>query len=77
MLFEPDAQLASVLLREGADGCDVTLTQDQLAEMLGSARTSVERVLKQLETGATEVWVLSTASPTTHPPDGPCSCLDG
>lgn len=44
-----DAQLASVLLRESADGCDVTLTQDQLAEMLGSARTSVQRMLKQLE----------------------------
>ena len=44
-----DAQLASVLLRESADGCDVALTQDQLAEMLGSARTSIQRVLKQLE----------------------------
>lgn len=44
-----DAQLASVLLRESADGSHVTLTQDQLAEMLGSARTSVQRVLKQLE----------------------------
>ena len=44
-----DAQLASVLIRESAGACDVTLTQDQLAEMLGSARTSVQRVLKQLE----------------------------
>lgn len=44
-----DAQLASVLLRESADSGRVTLTQDQLAEMLGSARTSVQRVLKQLE----------------------------
>jgi len=44
-----DAQLASVLLREQADGGSVSLTQDQLAEMLGAARTSVQRVLKQLE----------------------------
>lgn len=44
-----DAQLASVLLREGIDGTAVSLTQDQLAEMLGAARTSVQRVLKQLE----------------------------
>jgi CRP-like cAMP-binding protein len=44
-----DAQLASILLRESEGACDVALTQDQLAEMLGSARTSVQRVLKQLE----------------------------
>lgn len=43
------AQLASVLLRETADGKDATLTQDQLADMLGVARTSIQRVLKQLE----------------------------
>ncbi len=46
-----EAQLASVLLRESTGGCAVTLTQDQLAEMLGAARTSVQRVLKQLEAG--------------------------
>lgn len=46
-----DAQLASVLLREASDTGDVQLTQDQLAEMLGAARTSVQRVLKQLEQG--------------------------
>ncbi len=44
-----DAQLASVLLRESAGDGSAPLTQDQLAEMLGSARTSVQRVLKQLE----------------------------
>ncbi len=44
-----DAQLASVLLREGAEDGRVDLTQDQLAEMLGAARTSIQRVLKQLE----------------------------
>lgn len=44
-----EAQLASVLVRESAGGDNVTLTQDQLAEMLGAARTSVQRVLKQLE----------------------------
>ncbi len=44
-----EAQLASLLLRESGGGGHVTLTQDQLAEMLGAARTSVQRVLKQLE----------------------------
>lgn len=44
-----DAQLASVLLRESCHGGPVALTQDQLAEMLGAARTSVQRVLKQIE----------------------------
>lgn len=44
-----DAQLSSVLLRESAGEDEVTLSQDQLAEMLGAARTSVHRVLKQLE----------------------------
>ena len=43
-----ETQLASVLLREAAGSGEVNLTQDQLAEMLGSARTSVQRVLKQL-----------------------------
>lgn len=45
-----EAQLASILLREGSASGDVRLTQDQLAEMLGVARTSVQRVLKSLET---------------------------
>ncbi len=44
-----EAQLASILLREGSASGDVRLTQDQLAEMLGVARTSVQRVLKSLE----------------------------
>jgi CRP-like cAMP-binding protein len=44
-----EAQLASVLLREGSDDGEVNLTQDQLAEMLGAARTSIQRVLKHLE----------------------------
>ena len=44
-----DAQLASILLREATQDGEVMLTQDQLAEMLGAARTSVQRVLKQLE----------------------------
>ena len=46
-----DAQLASILLRESADDGEVQLTQDQLAEMVGAARTSVQRVLKTLEAG--------------------------
>ncbi len=51
-----DAQLASVLLREGAESGEVKLTQDQLAEMLGAARPSVQRVLKVLESsGAIEL----------------------
>ncbi len=45
-----DAQLASILPRESDDG-EVQLTQDQLAEMVGAARTSVQRVLKTLEAG--------------------------
>ncbi len=44
-----EAQLASILLREGSESGDVRFTQDQLAEMLGAARTSVQRVLKALE----------------------------
>jgi CRP-like cAMP-binding protein len=44
-----EAQLASILLRDGVEGRPVTLTQAQLALMLGAARTSVQRVLKQLE----------------------------
>lgn len=44
-----EAQLASVLLRESNHKSQIILTQDQLAEMLGAARTSVQRVLKQLE----------------------------
>ena len=44
-----EAQLASVLLRESNHKNQIILTQDQLAEMLGAARTSVQRVLKQLE----------------------------
>lgn len=45
-----EAQLASILLRESDDRAEVLLTQDQLAEMVGAARTSVQRVLKLLET---------------------------
>jgi CRP-like cAMP-binding protein len=44
-----EAQLASLLLRESGEDGAVNLTQDQLADMLGVARTSVHRVLKQLE----------------------------
>lgn len=44
-----ESQLGSVLLREGHDTGEVRLTHDQLAEMLGAARTSVQRVLKALE----------------------------
>ncbi len=44
-----DAQLASILLRERTDADEVQLTHDQLAEMVGAARTSVQRVLKSLE----------------------------
>lgn len=44
-----EAQLASILLREGCTSGEVHLTQDRLADMVGSARTSVQRVLKGLE----------------------------
>lgn len=44
-----ESQLASILIREGRDTGEVHLTQDHLADMLGAARTSVQRVLKSLE----------------------------
>lgn len=43
-----ESQIASVLLRECSDGEDVRLTQNQLAELLGVPRSSVQRVLKAL-----------------------------
>lgn len=44
-----DAQLASLLLREaGAEGT-VAITQSRLADLVGAQRSSVQRVLKQLE----------------------------
>lgn len=46
-----ESQLASLLLREAdLDTGDVAITQGRLAEMLGAPRTSVQRVLKSLET---------------------------
>lgn len=45
-----DSQLSSILLREGSPSGEVKLTQDHLAEMVGAPRTSVQRVLKTLET---------------------------
>jgi len=44
-----EAQLASILLREGHPLGEVSITQDRLADMVGAARTSVHRVLKGLE----------------------------
>lgn len=44
-----EAQLASILLREADDGGRVRTTQSTLAAMLGVQRSSVQRVLKQLE----------------------------
>lgn len=44
-----EAQLASMLLREADDSARVRTTQANLAEMLGVQRSSVQRVLKQLE----------------------------
>lgn len=44
-----DSQLSSILLREGTGTGEVRLTQDHLAEMVGAPRTSVQRVLKSLE----------------------------
>lgn len=44
-----EAQLASILLREADDSGRVRTTQGTLAGMLGVQRSSVQRVLKQLE----------------------------
>lgn len=44
-----EAQVASYLLREGADSGRVEIPHAQLAALLGVQRTSVQRVLKQLE----------------------------
>ena len=44
-----EAQLASILLREADDAGRVRTTQGTLAGMLGVQRSSVQRVLKQLE----------------------------
>ncbi len=44
-----EAQLASILLREADDEGRVRTTQNTLAGMLGVQRSSVQRVLKQLE----------------------------
>jgi CRP-like cAMP-binding protein len=44
-----EAQLASVLLRQADDRGRVTLSQAQLAALLGVQRTSVQRVLKSLD----------------------------
>lgn len=44
-----EAQLASILLREADDKDRVRTTQGTLAAMLGVQRSSVQRVLKQLE----------------------------
>lgn len=45
-----EAQLASILLREADDNGRVRTTQSSLSSMLGVQRSSVQRVLKQLET---------------------------
>lgn len=44
-----EAQIASLLLRESGTGDTVTITQSRLADLLGVQRSSVQRVLKQLE----------------------------
>jgi CRP-like cAMP-binding protein len=44
-----EAQLASVLLRQADDHGQVAMSQTQLARLLGVQRTSVQRVLKNLE----------------------------
>lgn len=44
-----DAQLASLLLREAGSEGTVTITQSRLADLVGVQRSSVQRVLKQLE----------------------------
>ena len=51
-----EAQLAAVLLRNADDRGCVTMSQAQLAGLLGVQRTSVQRVLEQLgDAGLIEV----------------------
>ena len=44
-----EAQLASVLLRNADEAGEVKITQKDLGAMLGVQRSSVQRVLKDLE----------------------------
>lgn len=44
-----EAQLAALLLREAGTESSVSITQARLADLLGAQRSSVQRVLKQLE----------------------------
>lgn len=44
-----EAQVADLLLREAGTGDTVSITQSRLADLLGSQRSSVQRVLKNLE----------------------------
>lgn len=44
-----ESQLASILLREADDDGDVRLSQSRLGEMLGVPQSSVQRVLKSME----------------------------
>jgi CRP-like cAMP-binding protein len=44
-----EAQVADLLLREAGTGDTVSITQSRLADLLGSQRSSVQRVLKSLE----------------------------
>lgn len=44
-----EAQVADLLLREAGVGDTVSITQSRLADLLGSQRSSVQRVLKNLE----------------------------
>lgn len=44
-----ESQVASILLREAGDGAEVRLTHGHLADLLGVPRSSVQRVLKALE----------------------------
>jgi CRP-like cAMP-binding protein len=44
-----EAQLAGLLLREAGTGETVSITQTRLADLLGAQRSSVQRVLKNLE----------------------------
>jgi CRP-like cAMP-binding protein len=44
-----ESQLASLLLREAGTSGEATITHGHLAELLGVQRSSVQRVLKSLE----------------------------
>ncbi len=70
-----EAKLASILLREADESGRVQITQGTLASLLGAQRSSVQRVLKQLE--AAELVTLHYRCIDLVDRDGLRSLLEG